>query len=91
VAFSPDGATLAATFGNGRTYLWDVAAGRLAATFPGDSRWRSAPTGSCSRSATATPSPCGTWQPGRRRPPTAVPPAIRCPRWPSARTRPPSP
>jgi len=32
VAFSPDGHTLAAGDGNGRTYLWDVAAGHRIAT-----------------------------------------------------------
>jgi len=32
VAFSPDGGLLAAADGNGRTYLWDVANGRLAGT-----------------------------------------------------------
>lgn len=32
VAFSPDGATLALGDGYGRTYLWDVATGRVTAT-----------------------------------------------------------
>jgi WD40 repeat protein len=33
VAFGPDGSVLAAADGNGRVYLWDTAAGRLAAAF----------------------------------------------------------
>ena len=39
VAFGPDGGLLAAADGNGRTYLWDVASGRLAGTLA-DSRSR---------------------------------------------------
>jgi WD domain, G-beta repeat len=46
VSFSPDGTILAAAFGNGHTYLWDVATGKPTATFSGDSSVSFSPNGS---------------------------------------------
>jgi WD40 repeat protein len=46
LSFSPNGTILAAAFGNGHTYLWDVATGKPAGTFSGDSSVSFSPNGS---------------------------------------------